>query len=233
MRRGVVMSFFDKQANSYDAWYHVPMGEFIDEVETRLAFSMFKAEKGMKVLDVGCGTGNFSVKLAQEGCQITGIDISEEMLKIAREKASKNHDLSMEFKLMDVNQLDFDDATFDAVFSMTAFEFIKEPAHGYAEMFRVLKPGGQLLIGVIRKDSNWGEYYIEKAKSKPDSVFYFANMQSLEQMKALDRDNLVESGECLFVPHDGEESLMNWEEEKRLSRTEKGSFICVLFKKPC
>jgi len=227
------MSFFDKQADSYDGWYHVPMGEFIDDVETCLAFSMFKAEKGMLVLDVGCGTGNFSVKLAQKGCYITGIDISEQMLKVAREKARKNNDLSMEFTLMDVNQLDFDDETFNAVFSMTAFEFVKEPAHAYAEMFRVLKPGGQLLIGVILKDSNLGQYYIEKAKSNPDSVFHFANMQSLEQMEALDRENLVESGECLFIPHSWEESLMNWEEEKRLSRTGKGSFICVLFKKPC
>lgn len=226
------MSLFDKQADSYDAWYDTPMGKFIDEVETQLAFSMFKPEPSMKVLDVGCGTGNFSVKLAQQGCQITGIDISAEMLKIAREKARQNPVLVMEFKVMDFNQLDFDDESFDAAFSMTAFEFAQDPAHGYGEMFRVLKPGGQLLIGVIGKDGDWGQYYLKKAQSNPDSVFNFFNLQSLEQMEALDRDNLVTSGECLFVPHDYEESLMNWEEEKRLSQTEKGGFICVLFKKP-
>ena len=226
------MSFFDKQADSYDAWYLDPMGKFIDEVETLLAFSMFKAENGMKVLDVGCGTGNFSVKLAQAGCQITGVDLSADMLKIARQKAARYKELNLEFKLMDFNQLDFENDSFDAVFSMTAFEFAQNPAHVYAELLRVLKPGGQLLIGVIRRDSNWGEYYQEKAKSNPDSVFNFANLQSLEQMEDLDRDNLVKSGECLFIPHDCEEPLANWEEENRLSLIGKGSFICVLFRKP-
>src|SRR5665647_1031796 len=138
MKRGVLMSLFDKQADSYDAWYDTPTGKFIDEVETRLAFSMFKPEPGMKVLDVGCGTGNFSVKLAHQGCQITGIDLSAEMLKVAREKARQNPDLVMEFKAMDFNQLDFDNESFDAVFSMTAFEFAQDPARGYGEMFRVL-----------------------------------------------------------------------------------------------
>jgi ubiquinone/menaquinone biosynthesis C-methylase UbiE len=232
MKRGVIMSLFDKQADSYDAWYDTPMGRFIDEVETQLAFSLFKPEPGMKVLDVGCGTGNFSVKLAQQGCQVTGIDISAAMLKIAREKARHNPELGMEFTVMDFNQLDFENETFDAVFSMTAFEFAKDPAHGYEEMLRVLKPGGLLLIGVIGKDGDWGQYYLQKAKSDPDSVFNFFNLQSLEQMEALDQNNLVASGECLFVPHDFEASRMNWEEEKRLSQSEKGSFLCVLFKKP-
>ncbi len=51
------MAVFDREAMEYDQWYQSTMGKFADEVETKLAFSMLKPKKGMKVLDVGCGTG--------------------------------------------------------------------------------------------------------------------------------------------------------------------------------
>ncbi len=226
------MSFFDNEANSYDGWYQTPRGAFIDEVETNLAFSMFNTKKEMKVLDAGCGTGIFSLKLAKKGCVVTGIDISRDMMTIAQKKAREHNELTIDFKLMDINSLEFDENVFDAVFSMTAFEFVKQPEKAYAELYRVLKPGGQLLIGTISRDSKWGEFYRKKAQSDSNSVFRFAELKTLQQLQDLDRKNLINSGECLFIPPDAKDSMFNWVEEKRLSNTEKGGFICVLFKKP-
>ncbi len=114
------MAIFDNFAADYDSWYTDKKGNFVDMVETDLAFKMTDIKKGMKILDVGCGTGNFSIKLAGRGCSVTGVDISNEMLNIARKKAS-GMNFDIEFINVDLNNLPFEDDTFDAVISMTAF----------------------------------------------------------------------------------------------------------------
>lgn len=223
------MAIFDNQAMHYDGWYKSKMGQFVDDVETQLAFRMFTPMKGMRILDVGCGTGNFSIKLAEMGCKVTGIDISEEMLKIAREKV-KAKGLEVDFHQMDAYHLEFEENSFDGVFSMAAFEFITEPQKAYDEMYRVLKPGGQLLIGTIHGNSSWGRLYMSKA-FRENSVFQHADFKTLEELENLDRKNLVSSGECLFIPPDAPEEEITMEREEELSKTERGGFICALWKK--
>lgn len=225
------MSFFDPIANEYDLWYEKPLGKFVDEVETKLALELFQPKPGMYVLDVGCGTGNFSIKLAKLGVKVVGIDISEEMLKIAREKA-KRFGLQIEFVKMDVYSLQFPSDHFDGVFSMATFEFIHEPKRAFEEMMRVLKPSGHLLIGTINKDSPWGELYEERAKQDPTSVFRHASFKTEKDLEELDPKNLVKIAQCVFIPPNASEEQLNWDEEKRLSKTQRGGFIVALWRKP-
>lgn len=224
------MPVFDREAQEYDQWYESTMGRFVDEVESKLAFSMLKPQKGMKVLDVGCGTGNFSIKLSKMGCDVVGVDLSREMLKIAKEKREKEK-LDISFYMMDVYDLDFPDNAFDAVFSMATFEFIKEPERAYAEMYRVVKPGGRILIGTINKNSSWGRLYLSR-EFQENSVFQYADLKTREDMENLDQNHLVDAKECLFVPPDSEEEDFTMERERALSRKERGGFICLLYQKP-
>lgn len=223
------MTFFDKEASSYDEWYKTKFGNLVDEVETDLAFKLFKPEKGMRILDIGCGTGNFSIKLAEKGCKVIGVDISQEMLKIAREKAKKKN-LDIEFYNMDVYNLDFQDQTFDAVFSMAAFEFIKEPLKALDEIFRVTKDDSQVLIGTINKDSKWGELYLSEEFQK-NTVFKYADFKSLDDLRSLKSGKVVDSGQCLFIPPNADTKDITLQKEMELSKSERGGFICVLWKK--
>lgn len=223
------MTFFDKEASSYDEWYKTKFGSLVDVVETDLAFKLFKPEKGMRVLDIGCGTGNFSIKLAEKGCKVIGVDISQEMLKIAREKAKKKN-LDIEFYNMDVYNLDFQDQTFDAVFSMAAFEFIKEPLKALDEIFRVTKDDSQVLIGTINKDSKWGELYLSEEFQK-NTVFKYADFKSLDELRSIKSEKVVDSGQCLFIPPNADKKDITLEKETELSKSERGGFICVLWKK--
>lgn len=224
------MAVFDKEANLYDDWYKTKLGNFVDEVETKCILDLFKVEKGMKVLDVGCGTGNFSIKLAKMGCEVIGIDISEEMLKVAEEKAKKEG-LNIKFYNMDVYNMEFEADYFDGIVSVTAFEFLEEPEKAIEEMFRVLKPNGYLLIGTINKDSAWGEMYLSK-EFQENSVFKYANFKTVEDMKSYKKDHLVDIKECLFIPPTIEEEYISMEKERELSKEGKrGGFICALWKK--
>lgn len=67
---------FDKKADSYDEWYRTAAGRFVDRIEKEAVFSYLEPQAGMSVLDIGCGTGNYSLALAGKGLKVTGVDIS-------------------------------------------------------------------------------------------------------------------------------------------------------------
>ena len=94
-----------------------------------------------QVLDVACGTGDMVFGLVEQGCTVTGVDISEEMMAIAKQKAPQ-----ATYILADVEKLPFDDNSFDAVtcaFGVRNFVHLEQ---GLSEMLRVLKPGGTMVI---------------------------------------------------------------------------------------
>lgn len=102
-----------------------------------------QAVKGLHghVLDVACGTGDMVMELLRQGCSVTGVDLSKEMLAIAKRKAPQ-----AEYRLADVERLPFGDASFDAVtcaFGVRNFVHLEQ---GLGEMLRVLKPGGRMVI---------------------------------------------------------------------------------------
>ena len=102
-----------------------------------------RAVKGLhgNVLDVACGTGDMVMELAQQGCHVTGIDISEEMLTIAKQKTA-----TANYQLGNAEALPFADGEFDAVtcaFGVRNFVHLEQGLH---EMLRVLKSGGRMVI---------------------------------------------------------------------------------------
>ncbi len=223
------MGVFDREPSSYDNWYKTTLGKHVDEVETRCAFNLLQPQNGLKILDVGCGTGNFSIKLARMGCIVTGVDISDGMLQIARNKASAEN-LTAKFLTMDICSLEIEDESFDAVISMAALEFIEKPLKAIDEMFRVLKPGGHLLAGTINRDSSWGKLYIKQGQ-KNRSVFANANFWTMKELSELRPKEIVSSAECLFVPPDIEGTTIGEEKEQEFASKGKGGFICILWKK--
>ncbi|MEA4926516.1 MAG: class I SAM-dependent methyltransferase [Syntrophomonadaceae bacterium] len=224
-------AYFNEIASKYDSWYETPMGKFVDGVETSLAFELFSPEKGMKILDAGCGTGNFSIKLAERGAQVTGIDLSTEMMAVAREKA-RRRDLNLEFLEMNIYNLAFPDNYFDGVFSMAVFETLLESQKAFRELMRVLKPGRFLMIGTIRKDSAWGRSYEKRIQEDPNTIYRYSVFKSLQEFEDVDRANLIKTGQCLFIPPDAPAEQFNQAEEERLSKTEAGGFMAGLWRKP-
>lgn len=104
--------------------------------------------EGEKVLDVACGTGNATIPAARVGATVTGLDITPELLEIARRRAA-DEGLEIEFVEGDAEALPFDDASFDVVVSTFGVMFAPRHEVAAAELARVTRPGGRIAI------ANW------------------------------------------------------------------------------
>src|SRR3974390_3329707 len=116
----------------YDAWYYTDRGRWIGEIELRLILGMLEAEPGCRILDVGCGTGYFTRRLATEGYAVTGLDPDAAMLTYARAHRSGGED----YLLGDGRSLPFADGEFDYCVSITALCFISDEGAALGEMGR-------------------------------------------------------------------------------------------------
>lgn len=132
---------------SYRRWapvYDHTFGAFTRLGRRRVAEHVNR--RGGSVLEVGVGTG-LSLPSYGDGVQVTGIDFSAEMLAKAREKVARLGLTSVvALRQMDARQLDFPDASFDSVVAMHLVSVVPEPETVVAEMARVCKPGGEVII---------------------------------------------------------------------------------------
>jgi SAM-dependent methyltransferase len=101
---------------------------------------------GMKVLDVACGTGNSAIPAARLGADVIGVDIAPNLIEQARERA-KAAGVQARFEEGDAEKLSFPDASFDYVISIYGAMFAPRPDVVAAELKRVCRPGGKIVMG--------------------------------------------------------------------------------------
>ncbi len=137
----------DAVKNSYARWapvYDATFGK-ITHAGRRAAVAYINA-RGGEVLEVGVGTG-LSLETYNSALRVTGMDYSEDMLRKARARVAKlGLDHVAELRQMDARSLEFPDASFDTVAAMHVLSVVPEPERVMAEIARVLRPGGQVVI---------------------------------------------------------------------------------------
>ncbi|WAK02595.1 class I SAM-dependent methyltransferase [Methylobacter sp. YRD-M1] len=131
---------YDRIAPYFDGMEAVMEGLFFKSWRKRL----WDKADGHHILEVGVGTGkNFDYY--PKDARITGIDFSEKMLIEARRKRDRKQ-VNVELDLMDVQSLYFADNSFDTVIASFVFCSVPAPIKGLKELYRVCKPGGQVLL---------------------------------------------------------------------------------------
>lgn len=102
---------------------------------------------GKRLLEIGCGAGIDLVHFAQGGALVTGIDLAEASIDLARRNFANNQ-LSGEFQVMNGESLDFSDGTFDVVYAHGVLQYTADARQMIREIHRVLRPGGEAIMMV-------------------------------------------------------------------------------------
>lgn len=121
---------------------------------------------GSRVLDVACGTGVVAVTAARLGATVAGLDLTPELLEVAREN-SRIAEVDVDWREGDVEQLPFDDAAFDIVVSQFGHMFAPRPDVTVREMLRVLKPGGTVAFSTWPPELFVGRIFAAVGKRMP------------------------------------------------------------------
>ena len=142
-----VAHMFNNISKRYDFLNHfLSLG--IDILWRKRAVKMLKGDAPKQILDIATGTGDFAIEaLKLNPDKVIGVDISEGMLAMGREKMKKKgYDDRIDLRLGDSEKLLFEDNKFDAVivsFGVRNFEHLEK---GLSDMYRVLKPGGKTVV---------------------------------------------------------------------------------------
>jgi ubiquinone/menaquinone biosynthesis C-methylase UbiE len=186
---------FDTIADEYDLWYESAEGAMCDHLEKK-AISKYlpKNVKGMKLLEIGCGTGHWSQFFSEYGFEVTGIDVSERMIKIAQSKDI----LNASFQLADGQSLPFADDSFDVAAAITTLEFVDNAESVVQEMLCCTrKQAGRLLIGVLNALARFNRNRQQDSKSLYAKAHLFSPRQLKRLLEPYGKTSIVTAA---FVP---------------------------------
>ena len=179
-RKERIVNYWEKRSDSFlmqkRQELHSAMAErWMKEIRAQLP-----KEKKLRILDVGCGAGFFSVLLAKEGHQVTGIDLTPDMIKNARLLASEEK-TDCEFLVMDAENPEFPEGTFDVIISRNLTWTLPHVSHAYGEWLRVLKKGGAFALqDMFAQKALYGdmEQFVEELKKAGfQEVHYIGNIE--------------------------------------------------------
>ncbi len=123
-------------SQSWNAAQYARQGRFVADLAGGV-FAMLAARSGERILDIGCGDGALTAKIAASGAEVVGVDSSPSMVEAA-------HGLGLDARMMNGETLPFE-AEFDAVFSNAALHWIRNQEAMLESVYRALKPGGRFV----------------------------------------------------------------------------------------
>jgi len=170
---------FGSLSHDYDRWYATPPGRANDLAQKKdvLQLLPLATTTGQRLLDVGCGTGHWSGFFATLGYAVVGIDISPEMISVARRQRRPE----LAFQVADAGALPFKDASFAIAAAMATIEFTVSPPCVLKEMARCVVRKGRILIGTLNGSAPLNRQRVEEGREPYAS----AQLYSAEELCAL------------------------------------------------
>ncbi|MCL4157044.1 UNVERIFIED_CONTAM: hypothetical protein GTU68_014090 [Idotea baltica] len=170
--KSAIAEAFGKAATTYDKH-----AEFQRDVGHRLLDKLPRDLSGLKVLDLGCGTGYFSKQMIKRGAEVVCADLSVGMLERAEQRCGASVSL---YQQADAEQLPFEDGCFDIVFSSLALQWCDDLSSPLQEMKRVVAVGGRVIFSTLLDGSL---FELEKSWSKIDAHQHVNHFITINQVK--------------------------------------------------
>jgi len=198
----VLMRILESAPRRYELGIRLLTLGRLDQAYDRLAGHI---ERGQQVLDIGCGTGALTLRAAQRGAKVKGIDINPQMLEIAAQRMkSGGLPESVELAEMGVAELDAEEAQrYDAVMSGLCFSELSEDEVRYAlkQVARILRPGGLLLIADEIKPRGFAHRLIHSVVRVPLVVFTYVITQQTAHPASHLSEKLKAAGFAIVSVH--------------------------------
>ncbi len=163
-RKERIVHYWEKRSSDFLAHKREELHSAMAERWMKEIRAQLPAGERLRILDVGCGAGFFSVLLAKEGHRVTGVDLTPDMIENAKILAAEEN-ADCEFIVMDAENVDFPDGTFDVVISRNLTWTLPHVRRAYRDWVRVLKKGGVLL----NFDANYGLSDFTDVSSLPEN----------------------------------------------------------------
>ncbi len=174
---------FKNLADRYDAWYQTPLGSLAHALESEAIFDLAEVKPAERAIDIGCGTGIYTLALARRGSRVVGVDPSWEMIAIAREKF-RRAGLPGLLVLGSAEALPFRPGCFDLALAVTSLCFVRSPDQTIEETHRVLKPEGRLVLGELNRFSPWALWRRLKGRFT-DTIYNQAHFWGRRELERL------------------------------------------------
>src|SRR5450830_1426437 len=147
----------EAMTESYARWRSSRLGQITDRLEQQLLFELIGSVASKTLLDVGCGDGALASELTRHGAIVTGLDADPAMITAARKRSDVE---ATQLQLIEgrAETLPFRAGAFDYTLAVTTLCFVQDARRAIAEMARVLKPGGRLVIGELGRWSLWAAH---------------------------------------------------------------------------
>ncbi len=163
-------------AATYDAWYDTARGRWIGDTEYRLLRRSLAPAAGDSLLDVGCGSGYFTRRFAQDHLRATGVDPDAGMLRFAAAHAAAGES----YLFGDACALPFPARSFDLCVCITALCFMREQSRALAEMLRATRR--RLVLGLLNRHSL---LYLQKGRAGGVGAYHGAHWHTQAEARKL------------------------------------------------
>lgn len=152
-REKVNNAFYDELKEGWNHAYDHPIALLRAENRARIPWIRSHLPDKAAVLDIGCGGGFLTNALAQSGHRVSGVDLSQESLRVAAKNDATG---SVSYQVADAYALPFEDQSFDVVCALDLLEHVDLPEKVIQEASRVLRPGGRFFFHTFNR--NWVSY---------------------------------------------------------------------------